>query len=373
MTTPTLSSTVATSSSSVLFLSLPPYSIPSLPPSYSPDPSPGEECLERTPGVRAHLTGTYIKRCGCDAVGLSDHDLSATIPTYGRNSPIHGFVSLEDRETVSGIVLNIHGRIDVIVSGGGSHTTNLVSKSYTLWSSRTSRGTTTSTCPSVIPFSVSLPSEFRDHHGLPRALPPTSELTFAASRGLFFKTGYMLWVSIARSPSRRFKLLNTRNIISIDFKYAPRVRLSRPIQPVTEFLSDVKMMPEEFRQVVFPLVATSTVTPDMELHLFLPAIEIFDLKGTNPVPCSTHRACLCAARIRFRLEPQRRNGHHVNNNRKFGPAGHRRHQRTQRITQPRHWARKNAPPTAWGSNRTTREQRRKRLWTGKGSCAAVRM
>ncbi|KAJ6479003.1 hypothetical protein C8R45DRAFT_1156508, partial [Mycena sanguinolenta] len=261
---------------------LPPYSVPSLPPSYSPDPFPGEESLAQTPGVRTQLTGTYIKRCGADALGLNDQDLGATIPAYGGDSPIHGFVSLENRETVCEIVLNVYGKMDVIVSAGGSLTTNLMNMNLPLWSWHTPTGTSSSTCPSVVPFSVSLPAEFRDHHGLPHLLPPTYEIPFAAARGLLLKISYMLWVSITRSGAR-FRFLSTRNIISIYFKYAPRARPSRPIRPATDFLSGVKMMPEEFRQVVVPLVATSApATHGMELHIFLPAVEVFDLKEIIP-------------------------------------------------------------------------------------------
>lgn len=86
---------------------LPPYS-PSPPvPSYSPEPAHDEQRVDHTPRARAHPTGNYIKKCGSDGVILTEQDGRAEFPIYGRHASINGFVTLEDRETVSEIVLRV--------------------------------------------------------------------------------------------------------------------------------------------------------------------------------------------------------------------------------------------------------------------------
>ncbi|KAJ6505343.1 hypothetical protein C8R45DRAFT_817570 [Mycena sanguinolenta] len=265
-------------------LQLPAYSPPALLPSYSPDPATGEERLDHTPRTRTHPTGTYVKQSGRDAVGLGDQDVGATIPVYGRHASINGFVSLEDRETVSEIVLKIKGKMEVMISESGSLATTLVHDSYTLWSSH-KPSTSTSMCPSAVPFSVSLPTEFRDYDGLPHRIPPTYEIPCAAAPGMFFKTSYILSVTITRTVSKRLRFLSTSKTIPIQFIYAPRTRPWRPIQPSSDFLSDVKRMPEEFRQILASLVPrpphTCTALP-MDLQLFLPTVEVFGMDDIIP-------------------------------------------------------------------------------------------
>ncbi|KAF7367882.1 hypothetical protein MSAN_00852900 [Mycena sanguinolenta] len=264
-------------------LQLPAYSPPTILPSYSPDPATGEERLDHTPRTRTHPTGTYIKQCGRDSVALSDQDVGASVPVYGRHASISGFVSLEDRETVSEILLKIKGKMEVMISESGSLATTLVHDSYTLWSSH-KPSTSTSTCPSAVPFSVSLPTDFRDSDGLPHRLPPTYEVPCAAAPGMFFKTSYILSVTITRTVSKRLRFLSTSKTIPIRFIYAPRTHPWRPIQHSSDFLLDVKRMPEEFRQSVTPLLPRphiSTALP-MDLQLFLPTVEIFGLDDIIP-------------------------------------------------------------------------------------------
>ncbi|KAJ7657794.1 hypothetical protein DFH06DRAFT_1044974 [Mycena polygramma] len=266
----------ATASSSTL----PPYSPPPPVPSYTPEPAHDEERVEHTPRAHSHPTGNYMKKCGGDAVVLTEQDSSAEFPTYGRHGSISGYVALENRETVTEIVLRIKGTMDVMISEGGSLTMKLLNESYTVWSSCKSH---TSICPSAIPFSVVLPSKFQDCDMVSRPLPPTYDIPFITVPGLFFKTSYMLSVTITRTPSRKLKFFTKNKTIPIRFIYSPRTRPWRPIQPSTDFLADVKRMPEEFRQVVSQVTPRpkSTVQP-IDVHLFLPMVEIFGLEDTIP-------------------------------------------------------------------------------------------
>ncbi|KAJ7157933.1 hypothetical protein C8R43DRAFT_1180114, partial [Mycena crocata] len=257
---------------------LPPYSSSPPVPSYSPEPAQDEQRVEHTPRARAHPTGNYIKKCGHDAVVLTEQEATA-VPVYGRNASINGFVTLGDRETICEVILKAR-KMDVMISGG-SLTTKLVSDTYTLWSSQTSH---TSSCPGAVPFSVVLPSKFQDGDGVSHALPPTYDVPFIGVPGLFLKNSYMLSVTITRIRSRKLHFLSKSKTIPIRFNYSPRMRPWRPIQPSSDFFADVKTMPEEWRQTISHMNPRSKSSAQpVDLHLFLPMVEIFGLEDTIPL------------------------------------------------------------------------------------------
>ncbi|KAJ7126343.1 hypothetical protein C8R44DRAFT_702722 [Mycena epipterygia] len=262
---------VPPSSSSSL---LPPYSPSSIVPSYSPEPAHNEQSIEHTPRAGSYPSGNYIKKCGHDAVILTDQDNTAGIPIYGRHASINGFVALEDRTMISKIVLKVKGTI--MISDGCSRTTytKLVRDTYTLWSAHKSH---TSACPSSAPFSVVLPTTFQDDDGVSHPLPPTYDVP-----GLF-QSSYMLSVTIKRIRCRKIQFLSKCKTIPIRFTYSPRTRPWRPIQASSDFFSDVKEMPEEWTQVVsqFKPRPKSLAQP-VDMHLFLPTVEIFGLR--DPIP-----------------------------------------------------------------------------------------
>jgi hypothetical protein len=109
----------------------------------------------------------------------------------------------------------IKGKMDVMISEGGSLTTRLVNDNYTLWSSEKSR---TTACPSAVPFSVVLPTKFQDYDGLSHPLPPSFEIPFSTVRGLFFKSSYILSVTITRTMNRKFRFLTKSKTCVVYFK-----------------------------------------------------------------------------------------------------------------------------------------------------------
>ncbi|KAJ6562883.1 hypothetical protein DFH09DRAFT_920630 [Mycena vulgaris] len=266
---------------------LPPYSPSPAVPSYSPDPAHDEQRVEHTPGRTTRLsrpTGNYIAKSGRDAVVLTEQEENAKLPTYGRHASINGFVTLEDRETVSEIVLKVikisEGAMEVKISEGASLTSKLVNDNYTLWSSQKSH---TSACPSAVPFSVVLPSRFQDCNGISHALPPSYEVPYSSIPGLFFKSFYTLSVAITRILNRKFHFLSKSKTISTRFTYSPRMRPCWPTLHPSEFFSDLKIMPEEWRQIVTEMEPrkNSAVQP-VDMHLFLPMVETFGLEDTIP-------------------------------------------------------------------------------------------
>jgi hypothetical protein len=95
---------------------LPAYSPSSPVPSYAPEPAHDERRIQHTPRTHLRPTGTYMKRSGRDTVVLTEQDASAEAPTYGRHDSINGFVNLEERDTVSEIVLKVSCALCVLRS-----------------------------------------------------------------------------------------------------------------------------------------------------------------------------------------------------------------------------------------------------------------
>ncbi|KAJ7121631.1 hypothetical protein C8R44DRAFT_705551 [Mycena epipterygia] len=257
---------------------LPPYTPAGLVPSYSPEPGHNERLIEHTPRSKSRVfTGNYLKKSGRDTLVLTDQDASAEFPTYGRQALINGFVSLGDRETVSKVVLTVKGKIDLMISERGSVTKNIVDEHYALWSAENSGS---SSCPSGFPFSTILPATFEDGKTT-HPLPPSYNATHITltSSGICAKVVYTLAVTVTRR-----KLVSRKNTLSVPFNYAPRTRPNRPIQPpVSDFLADIKVMPEEWRQTIVRVDPRPKSTLGaVYLHLFIPTAEIFALCDTIP-------------------------------------------------------------------------------------------
>ncbi|KAJ7149312.1 hypothetical protein C8R43DRAFT_1007654 [Mycena crocata] len=263
---------------------LPPYSRCPPIPTYSPEPAPDEQRVEHTPRARTHPTWNYTKTYRHDAIVLTEQVATSRVPVYGRNASITGFITVGCREMVCEVVLKVNGQMTATIAEGGSlktsQTTKLVSDCYTLWSSQTPH---TSHCPGTIPFSVLLPTEFSDSNGVSHALPPTYDVPLIAAPGISLKSSYTLSVTITRG--RRFKFLSkSKTTIPIPFCYSPRIRPCRPIQPSSDFYSDVKIMPEEWRQTISHMKPRPRLCAQpVDLQLFLPITDTFGLEDIIPL------------------------------------------------------------------------------------------
>ncbi|KAJ7463849.1 hypothetical protein B0H11DRAFT_1815317 [Mycena galericulata] len=260
---------------------LPPYTPSSVVPSYSSAPGSDEVVVAHNPRSKSRVfTGTLKKQSGRDTLVLANQDASAAVPTYGRNAVIAGFVSVEDREKVSQVVLQVRGKIEAKLADRGSNSKTIIDDAYTLWSAQDSDAA----CPSNVPFAAILPSNFRDGTAT-HALPPTYNVTSIAYGGVSVKVEYSLSVVVTRTRGRKLAFIFAKNTTTMPFNYCPRARPGRPIQPpVSDFLADVKLMPEEWRQT------TTTGKPHpksaleaVDIHLFIPAAEVFALRDTIPL------------------------------------------------------------------------------------------
>ncbi|KAJ7738244.1 hypothetical protein DFH07DRAFT_752680, partial [Mycena maculata] len=268
-------------------LTLPPYMPSTAAPFYSEEPGTDERLLEYSPLLkyRPH-TGTHIEQSGLDVVVLTEQDTSVDIPVYRRRARVNGFLVVEDRETVTEVTITVKGNVEVVVAERGSVAKNLLEEQQTLWRPSSS----TSTCPDNIPFSPTLPTHFQDGDSS-YPLPLSYNVAYSASGGLSVKIIYCVNLTVIRT---RFIQSSAKHIISLKFNYCPRTRPARPIQPiVSDFLVDIKVMPEEWTQITTEMQARPkcTVAPlylnawSLSLSptaLFIPAAEVYALADTIP-------------------------------------------------------------------------------------------
>lgn len=87
---------------------LPSYAPSAVVPPYSPEPGNDERLLEQAPRIKPRVfSGNHTRKFGRDTVVLNAQDEHANVPTYGRSALIDGSVSLEDRESVSKVALEV--------------------------------------------------------------------------------------------------------------------------------------------------------------------------------------------------------------------------------------------------------------------------
>lgn len=80
-------------------------------PSYSSEPSSGEQRLELTPRVARRPTpnGTFTREKGRVSVLLTEQEDGIALPTYSRNDSVRGVVFLKDTEGVAAVAVKVLG------------------------------------------------------------------------------------------------------------------------------------------------------------------------------------------------------------------------------------------------------------------------
>lgn len=192
---------------------------PSEPPTYSRVPLEDEQTLAITlrPGATNPRHGTHVK-CFKEAIVIfKDQDERVSSPTYSRGGLVHGEVGLsttEDvievtvkvctisrsvplRESRRSMPLQLFGHLSVMSSEYGSSGATLVSHKQSLWSGKGN------SCPSILPFSIRLPSTYMAQDGSSR-LPPSFEASFMTMPAFFVKCFYTMNITIIKMRRRRF-------------------------------------------------------------------------------------------------------------------------------------------------------------------------
>jgi hypothetical protein len=253
-------------------------------PSYSDQPTNGEERLDYTPrpqAARLRHSAVYIKNSGDLNIVLNSQEENVTTPVFGLYALISGTVLLSQGQldSIREIVLKVEGKLDSESSLGGSRSTELVNDSYTLWS----HITTEQPCHPQVPFSARLPSIFQDGDRF-HALPPSYDFKrLEGFEKLFVKSAYQLHFIVTRVRHQKIQdiWLKKQHII-IPFKYVPRIRPPRPIVATPYFFLSVKRSPEEWHQTVTSLEVrhTGIEMGPIICHLFVPAGRIYGLKDS---------------------------------------------------------------------------------------------
>ena len=80
-------------------------------PSYTPQPRSDEQTLGLTSRLRRTVDvsrlGNWTKKVGQASLTLDNQTLNSELPTYGRHTSIHGFVTLESTEDVASVRLKV--------------------------------------------------------------------------------------------------------------------------------------------------------------------------------------------------------------------------------------------------------------------------
>ncbi|KAJ7764364.1 hypothetical protein B0H16DRAFT_1526841 [Mycena metata] len=259
---------------------LPSYAPSAVVPPYSPEPGNDERLLEQAPRVKPRVfSGNHTRKFGRDTVVLNAQDEHANVPTYGRSALIDGSVSLEDRESVSKVALEIKGAIEFRAAGSTVMQT-ILAEHCIIWSMEHSEG---AACPSTVPFATLLPAQF-EYNKTMYPLPSSYFVSYASSNGVYIKIAYSLAITVSRARGRKLAFLSPKNTMSILFTYSPRTRPGRPIAPlVNDFLADLKIMPEEFHALTLTVHPRPKVLlQPVDVQLFTPSADVFPL--SEPIP-----------------------------------------------------------------------------------------
>ncbi|KAJ6596338.1 hypothetical protein DFH09DRAFT_1407508 [Mycena vulgaris] len=197
------------------------------------------------------------------------------VPVYGREAPITGAILIEEAVSVSGVILQVQGKMEVTVMERGSMAATTVRDRYILWPE--GRGLS---CPPTLSFSVVLPATFRSDNHAEHQIPPSYNITLP---GFFAKSVYSLRISVTRN-THGFEFLSLAKTMLVPFRYICGLRAPRQLPRTShDFLRDVKINPADWRQTSLPLSTLPTISAEgIQLSLFLPSAQVCHVKDVIP-------------------------------------------------------------------------------------------
>ncbi|KIJ17624.1 hypothetical protein PAXINDRAFT_167630 [Paxillus involutus ATCC 200175] len=258
-------------------MELPDYS-PSTPaPDYSSTPLAGEKCIQRTPSQTPYRHGNC-------AFIYQEHNMSLTvrgcreedgIPTFGLCSTVHGEFEPNDRDRIVSVVIKLEGQV---LLRGRSRTQSylLFSNERTLWQRD---GSAESTCPSLLPLSISFPSTYRDENDRALRLPPSMSIRKPCRVAI----AYSLNIVVRRTRCAIFARKTRDVCMSAYLCYRPRVR---PPRPSPTCFSGLKHCPEEWQEETWGIGGKPSGEESQALaaqcRFFLPSVRVFST--SEPIP-----------------------------------------------------------------------------------------
>ncbi|KAJ7574617.1 hypothetical protein C8J56DRAFT_838824 [Mycena floridula] len=266
----------------MISLAAPSYSASAPPPTYTSSPSASEETLLHTRHSRSPLpSGTFGSSNKSVSLVLTEQKDGLLHPFYDARTPINGVVTLANRESVARVTLKLQGKLHTVITGprGCSQKTRTLDVSHILWPPQSSISFS-STPPSLIPFSISIPNKI-ELDGEMRMLPPSHHYAFADTSGMISTCKYTLSVVITKKGKSIFK----KKSLKIRLNIIPRTRPNLPILQNPHLFSSIKSSPEEWLQRHADLPMRQCKPPSLSpIHtsFFIPAVQIFGLQDAIP-------------------------------------------------------------------------------------------
>jgi len=268
---------------------LPSYPVPLQPsfsrtPSYSAEPGLYEQRLALNARSLPQATGNFIKssKSGNAKLRLTAQENNIDLPVYGTGGVVEGTVELSKTENISTVELTVEGRLELKeIAEGGHIDTALCLDTLLLWI----RDDNNPACPSILPFSLTLPTTFQ-YNGRSYPLPPSHSVRLKGLPGFTAAIDYSVTAIINKPNSvpNLVPLVKSKKLginigsttVSTPFIYYPRTRPAVPIPtPLRRFEGGFIESPE-WRVYKSVLKAHPKAgAQDINVKFYVPASRIF--------------------------------------------------------------------------------------------------
>ncbi|KAG6885052.1 hypothetical protein C0993_006280 [Termitomyces sp. T159_Od127] len=227
-------------------------------PSYSFQPSGGENTLEYTPSQRrAPPTGIYTRNYDKITITLYGQEDGVDSPIYHQRGHIIGSLLIENPNNVIKVTIQIEGKLDTMNSESGSKSIQLLSISHGLWR----KGERLEELSSHLPFSQLIPTGFT-YEGVEYPLPPTFQIEQTSTSAFRIRVLYSINICVTRTR-------NNMEFLTKSDHYRPRIRAHRPILPSPHFFSTLKTSPDEWFQLFIPSARIYGLVDRIPFHIQL--------------------------------------------------------------------------------------------------------
>ncbi|KAJ7645204.1 hypothetical protein DFH06DRAFT_1051471 [Mycena polygramma] len=197
-------------------------------PSYSVEPRLSEQRLSLNASSVTHPPGNYLtsSKKGDTKLRLANQEDGLELPEYASAGFVEGTVELSTTDNIGSVEVKVEGHLHLEENGEGGHAHHtLILHNALLW-----EDVGDSVCPSSLPFSVTLPTEFlADGRSYP--LPPSYSTKLEGLPGFCASINYSVGTIVSKRHSIRKKLgINLGDtIVSTPFNYYPRTRPAVPL------------------------------------------------------------------------------------------------------------------------------------------------
>ncbi|KAK7055814.1 hypothetical protein R3P38DRAFT_3565644 [Favolaschia claudopus] len=254
-------------------------------PSYSAEPGYAEQrlALNPPPTTLPSPSGTFSKSSKHDDITLhlTAQEENAEIPVYGRGANVEGTIELGKTKSVASVEVTLQGYLELKETGESGHVRHILcSETVTLWTRNSSEDGGNDICPSSLPFSLVLPTEF-EHDGQTYPLPPSYSAKLDTFPGFFAVADYSISAVLNKPHAITSKTLglNIGNaVVSTSFNYHPRTRPAHRIPPPLQYIASggfIEQPEWHVRQSTLKANPTANGVQDICVKFYLPTSRIF--------------------------------------------------------------------------------------------------